>query len=79
MVYIARKLEGLGSEVLQIACKLEAGALKCCKPGAWPWGPIPLGGEGGLSNREPEIYIYIYTHTYIYIYIPTYIYVYIYI
>ena len=59
-MHIGRNLEGLGSEVVQIACKLAAGAVKCCKAQKSGSRGLDLGIHtigGGLSNREPESYI----------------------
>ena len=73
----------LDEEMLQIACKYEAGHQKCCKLHAkrrgWGiiWGPYHWGG--GVAARRPAIYIYIYIYTYIYIHIYIYMYIYIYV
>ena len=48
------QVEACGSEMLQIACKLEAVTLKCCNSMQMGdlggnWGTIPL-GEGGTTE-----------------------------
>ena len=74
---ITWKIGGWMEEMLQIACKYEAGHQKCCNcmqnwgAGAFIWGPIP---RGGWEHRDTgPYYIYIYFFLYIHIYICIYI------
>ena len=72
------EISGWMEEMLQIACKYEAGHQKCCKlqtkRRGWGFisGPIRWGGAA-TQNTAAYLYIYIYLFIYIYIYIYTYI------